>query len=262
MKRNTKFLIAIGIVVAVFCLLAIQKYSYSKNNDQGPVLDRVYQRNALEKQAERLVENGDFDEAIRIYQQVLDPKYINYDYDKNTALGALVDIYKWQGKYEQAMFFLSELLNRNPDAIYFIMEKKEIEALTQYAKTGDIKYIYQHISEIKATYRDQLPPVKYFSHSTIYISDILRLYDTIGDYDAGIAFVDEILEYGFSRNQTYVKVHSSAEALERGYTAAAEYLKVREAFEQDKKEGKRGSMKEGTPGRATKALIQSDYFPW
>ena len=40
----------------------------------------------------------------------------------------------------------------------------------------------------------------------------------------------------------------------RDYKEVYEYLKVREAFEQDKAEGKKG--------RATQVLIQSDYFPW
>jgi len=45
-----------------------------------------------------------------------------------------------------------------------------------------------------------------------------------------------------------------------------EYLKVREAFEQDKAAGFKGcaNQKPGEVcmGHATKALIDSDYFPW
>lgn len=70
------------------------------------------------------------------------------------------------------------------------------------------------------------------------------LYDTIGDYDAGIAFIDEILAYFRT---------GKAGDPKPGWVDA-EYMKVREAFEQDKAQG--------TKGRATKALIQSDYFPW
>ena len=52
----------------------------------------------------------------------------------------------------------------------------------------------------------------------------------------------------------------------RDYKKLYEYLKVREAFEKDKAEGFKGCVGakpgEACMGRATKTLIQSDYFPW
>jgi hypothetical protein len=72
--------------------------------------------------------------------------------------------------------------------------------------------------------------------------------------DGGISFVNECLEYGYLQHPEYVRANTSKEALRLGQKGAAEYLKVREAFEQDKKEGKKG--------RATRQLIQSTYFCW
>ena len=73
---------------------------------------------------------------------------------------------------------------------------------------------------------------------------ILRLYDAIGDHDAGIKFIDE--------NLAYFRTGKAGDP--KPGKVDAEYMKIREAFKKDKAEG--------TKSRATKALIQSDYFPW
>jgi hypothetical protein len=92
--------------------------------------------------------------------------------------------------------------------------------------------------------------------------------------------VDEIKAYGLhNSSKDILSVNSAAEAWEKyqdlrnkrqaewhDYKFAYEYLKIREAFEQDKSEGRKSCVGAKTGevcmGRATKALIQSDYFPW
>lgn len=207
-------------------------------------LDRVSQRMAIENQAKKMAESGNLDQAISLYKKATQPQYINYAYDQNTALGAMREIYKWKGEYGNAMAIIDKSLENTPNAKHFIMEKREIEALAVYGSTTNPQVIYQHIADIRSQYADQLPPTKYLFHSTVYISDIFRLYDTIGDHDAGIAFIDEILAY----------FRAGKAGDPKPGRVDAEYIKIRDAFELDKKEG--------TKGRATKALIQSDYFPW
>ena len=93
----------------------------------------------------------------------------------------------------------------------------------------------------------------------MYVSNILRLRDTIGDYDAGIKFVDECINY-------FKKADIEKSGVYKPGRVDNEFVKIREAFEQDKAEGKKGCVGkkpgEVCMGRATKAIIQSDYFPW
>jgi tetratricopeptide (TPR) repeat protein len=244
MKITNTFKTANIILITVAAITAIMFYLRNSEADSSNILDRVSQRLALENKARNLAEVGNLDGAIKFYKEAMESQYIDYDYDKNTSLASIREIYKWKGEYEKALVIINEMLGKSPNAVYFLMEKKEIEALVLFTKSKDKKYIYGHIDKIREEYKNQLPPVKYLPYSVMYISDILRLYDTIGDHDAGIAFIDEILAY----------FRTGKAGDPKPGRVDAEYMKVREAFELDKKECAKG--------RATQALIQSDYFPW
>lgn len=127
---------------------------------------------------------------------------------------------------------------------------------------------------MREKHKNEFPPLGYDSGSGVYqIATILRLYDTIGDHDAGIKFIDEILTFLRGRKKDrgeaydlYDRIKTVEQATScmkvgpkdnpdwHGCKFLKEYFLVREAFEKDKAES--------TKGRATKALIQSDYFPW
>jgi len=146
------------------------------------------------------------------------------------------------GKYQEALNEINNSsLEFNPDF------KLELEALLQAQETKSNESIYKYIDSLKEKYKDSLPPVAYNTFSSIPISTILRLYDTIGDSDGGIAYIDMCID--FFKQQDIKKYGKYKPG-----NADEEFLKVREAFEKDKAEGKKG--------RATRALIQSDYFPW
>lgn len=238
---------------------------------------KIYSRFELEQQGRTLAESGRLDQALHCYQEAIKPENIIYEHEKSTAIGAMTEIYKWKGEYDNALktyqwFFRGGKSNKSS-----LTEKREIEVLIDYQKNHDSKVITDFIETLKKENADRLPPTAYYSTGTdIIISDILRLYDTIGDYDGGIVYVDSILNYAFSQNPKIERFISSKMAEDYmnqlnaqkkradgyAYKILREYLLIREAFEQDKAEGKKGSMKEGKLGRATLALIKSDYFPW
>ena len=256
--------------------LALPAISRDGNDNQ----QKVFRRNALQKEAKKLAERGELNLALAKYEEAIQSENINYEYEKAVAKGAMMEIYKWKKEYGKA----TELLNwyfknsRTGEPTEVAMEeKREIEALIEYERTGDTKQVYSVIERLRQSNKDALPPVGYPLSAATVISNILRLYDTIGDHDAGITYVDETLAFlkkkKADRNENaeiYDQIKTVNQADEcagldifpvtkrhpewRACKLIREYLLVREAFEKDKAEG--------TKGRTTQALIQSDYFPW
>ena len=184
-------------------------------------------------------------------------------------------MYQKQGKYQDALEVLKGLREFHPKHEYYLDWEKELNALIESKKLNSFEPVYGFLRYFREKYSESLPPKNYTFGSIDKVSTILRLYDTIGDYDAGIAYVDEILDWAYKKDDEEIgplkgRIKTAEEATvcmkldyevakERGLDRAAcrwlrEYLLVREAFEQDKTQA--------TKGRATKALIQSDYFPW
>lgn len=204
----------------------------------------AYDQYQLEQEGKHLAENGYYDEAIVKFQEALDPKYAKYDFQKSLAIGSIVTILTWQEKYDEAIE-RSKWFMEKKVTIYALEQEAFIQALKEHKKSNSKQVIYNFISRLKKDHEKELPPQGYEQINGVStIANIIRLYDTIGDQDAGIKFIDEILAYfrtGKAGDPKPGKVD-------------AEYIKIREAFEKDKAEG--------TRGRATKALIHSDYFPW
>ena len=246
----------------------------------------VLKQQALLKTGRQLIKAGDFGRAHEKFNEALNPQYIESDFDKTQAISSKADLLVLQGKYNEALKEHNWVFERTPAHEYSIAKHKEILALIEWKKTADNKVIYDYISFLKKHFQEQIPPVGYKGYHTTVISTILRLYNTIGDHDAGIAYIDEILD--FLRNRRYAEGKKDYEIYDRiktveqasdcmkvgpkdnlnwhGCKFIREYLKVREAFEQDKAEGFEGCAHskpgEVCMGRATKALIESDYFPW
>ena len=273
-----KRVLVISVMPLFIILLAMAGVSFSKsavgiiqNTNEG--IKKVSSRTAIEKKAKEAAEAGDLDKALELYKEAIAPIYIDREYQKGTAMGGMAEIYKWRGEYEKALETMDWFLRDNPNPEAALLEKHEIEVLMDYRNTGLPRQVYAHIDLVKERNKKWLPPNGYGVGAGIVISDILRLYDTIGDHDAGIAFIDEILNWTFKTNRPEfphlqnVKAAADAEKCmnmktpdgymrpdSRACKWLREYLLIREAFEKDKAEG--------TKGRATKALIQSDYFPW
>lgn len=239
MKKNL-------IILSLFVFgLTSCEWALSKNESDS--ISKVFSRNAIEKEAKRLAESGYLDEAVLKFREATQPQYITREYQKAYSLGFISDIYRLKGDYDAALRELEWFVEVSPGkkAVPSLIERQDqLIALREYQRTENPKPVLDFLDNYKTSHRQNLPPEKYVFSSAEYISTILRLYDTIGEHDAGIAFIDEILAF----------FRTGKAGDPKPGRVDAEYMKVREAFEQDKAQG--------TKGRATKALIQSDYFPW
>ena len=237
----------------VLCAFPLVVLSFSSGSTPFPNdthTKKIFEQERLIKDGNDLVEQGRYDEAIAKYQEAMKPELLLHDYDIGPPIFLMSKALKFQGKYEEALHQINEVLKKHPDVHEgnWHDQKLELEALIKSRDTGLPEPVYEHIKYLREKYKNQLPPVGYSGYSGYsinIISPLIRLYDHIGDYDGGIAFIDELIAY-------YSNQKHGFDPKKRKYDA--DVLKIREAFEQDKAEGKKG--------RATRALIQSDYFPW
>lgn len=220
-------------------------------NDEGT--EKIIRRSKIEEEARQLEKNGLYDQAIEKYREATDPSLLNYDYEAGVALGGIERIYEKQNKYEKSLQKLKWHLERNPEK--YEDQKRRLEALIQARDTESSQPLYDHIAYLKEKYKKQLPPSYGVPWEAVVVA-IIRLYDHIGDMDAGMAFMDTFISY-------YAK-KSGIKPEQIG--AKNQYLIIKQAFEQDKSEGFKGCVDakpgDACMGRATKALIQSNYFPW
>ncbi len=237
----------------------------------------IMARASYEKKARKFAKQGMFEEALVYYQKATRPELINEVYEQSTAMGAMREIYKWKENYEMALkmnqWFLDNSATGEPTP-FAIDEQNEIKALIAYQNNeGEAQSeILSHIEYLKQQY--ELPSNYVFGNSGA-ISDIVRLYDTIGAHESGVKFIDEILSLLKQKQiergedaQIYDQIENSDQA---AVCAGAEvypvtdrnpdwrtcrnihkYLLAREAFEKDKAEG--------TKGRATQVIIK--HFVW
>lgn len=214
---------------------------------RGEDIRRIHLQSALEHEGHLLAEQGKYEEAIQKYQEALKPEYLNDEGDKSGPVYGLMKVHMMQGKYEEALKDLEWYIKRHPrrspnDVPPWVENKHELDALIQYQKTGDPKAIYQHIEYLKNKW-PELTKTKgeVWRKSVVtdqFSSTIIRLYDTIGDQEGGIRYIDELF------------ADAEAQFGKREISEDNEYMKLRRAFEKDKKAGKKG-----TP---TKLIIESD----
>jgi tetratricopeptide (TPR) repeat protein len=211
----------------------------------------------LERKGDRLVEQGLYEDAINKYQEALTPQFIKREEDKCQPLARIRHVHRLQGKYRDALNEMDWFIHQNPKKEEYINDKLELEALCKAQNTHLEQPVFEYIKYLREKYKKLLPPIKYDgNYAPIITSKIIYLYDHIGDVEKGIAFCDEILKYMEKK---------SGQNLHR-LGNKNQYFLIRQAFEQDKAEGFKGCLEakpgEACMGRATKALIQSDYFPW
>jgi tetratricopeptide (TPR) repeat protein len=224
-----------------------------KNNSFGKAAAQV----KLEDEGRALLKEGLYAAALEKFKQANSPALKLVGYQDTVAEALIRETYQLQGEYEKALENLEPLLRENPRQWNWQNEKMELEALIESQKLSSAKPAYEFIQFMEKKYKGDLPPAKYNLGITTFVtSAIIRCYDQIGDYDGGIKFIDGILNYFKERDlKKYGKL--------RWGKGDESYYQVKLALGQDKKEGKKGCLgKAGCVGRATKALIQSDYFPW
>ena len=224
------------------------------NAVQSSSMGKAFQQAQLEDEGRALLKQGLYSEALEKFREADDPGLKLQGYQDAVAKALIRETYQLQGAYEKALKELTPLLRVNPDQWNWKDEKYELEAMIESRDSKSTAPIYKFVNHMKDRYKADLPPQKYNSGVTVFIaSSIIRCYDQIGDYDAGIFFMDEILSYWEKK---------SGQNLHRPGNKN-QYFLIRQAFEQDKKEGRKGCMgQSGCVGRATKALVESDYFPW
>lgn len=233
------------VLLVLILLLAIKMFNGIDFNNNRMAL--IGEQAGIIHKGDAFMDEGEYDQAESTYQLALDPRYIESDMDRFQAKASLLGLYRISGEYDKAMEIVEWYLNRNPDSKKANVQRSEIEALKTYQATGQVDQVHAYIEELKETNKNILPPKGWVFGSATYISTILRLYDTIGDHDSGIAYIDMCMEY-------FKKVDIEKYGEYKPGHADEEFMRIREAFEQDKQDG--------TKGRATKGLIQSDYFPW
>ncbi len=198
---------------------------------------KMFKRKKLEDEATEFIKKGMYDQALVKIKSAMDSNLQVSGYNSSIPNFLLREVYVLQGKYDEALVDINKMLAGNPNQQTWIDEKLQIESLIKARSANSPEPIYECIQSLRDKYNDSLPPKSYNSFSSIVTNSIVHLYDHIGDLDGGIAFIDQIL--------VYPKLSKRARN---------EYSKIKQAFEEDKNHG--------TKGRATKALIQSDYFPW
>lgn len=234
-----------GIVVAGLFITALG-FQQADRKRAAESMHKIGARRSLELEGKKLFRMGRYEDALAKYAEANSPKYdLRENLPYHGSSFYMREIYFMQGRYEEALRDLETLVTLFPEHVPYKDEKKEYEALIQARNMGSNRPIYDCIEYLRAKHKDHLPPLGYtFGTGASTITTLLRLYDTVGDHDAGIAYIDEILAF----------FRTGKAGDPKPGRVDAEYIKVREAFEQDKASG--------TKGRATKALIQSDYFPW
>ncbi|MFA5144002.1 MAG: tetratricopeptide repeat protein [Candidatus Omnitrophota bacterium] len=208
---------------------------------------KIIKRTNLEREGRLYAKQGLYDEALAKYKAAMDPSLLNYDHEVSTAKWSIEEIYKRQGKFEQALEMVNDKLKtfkaQTPNDNIFTgndelgKERLELLALIKARDTKNKKPIYEYIDYIKtkSKYAKLLPPKGYITGgSDVLIDNLIHLYDYLHDYDAGIAFMDEIIKY---HTQHKDKNHRSAHAKD-----VKEYIRVKKAWELDKKTGQHGHL--------------------
>lgn len=211
--------------------------------------NKILQRATLINEGDRLVDKAFYDDAIKKYKVAARSELLNYAHDIAVPYGRIESVLMFQGKFEEAAQVLGKVIAINKRGTGWEDPKYKLNALMQARNSGSRRPIYDHIEYLKTKHKNDLPP-RHTSFTAIVASDIIRLYDYIGDYDAGIQFVDQLLNYK-----------------KLGKSTRQDYLKIRQVFMQDKVEGTQSCFEtqvqgEACVGRATQVIIQSKYLPW
>ena len=253
MKRFFAF-IFVGFCLtflAIFALLIFPKLSAPKR--EMDLNSRAhFQQAVMIKKAREEVDLGQYKNALKILDDALAvPGLRDVAFDRAFALSTKVSIYLIMSDYENAKKIFTETQKWYPDDHLLMAEFQQIDALLEYTKTMNADSVYAFIENLKKLRKQSLPPVNIDGGT---VATIFRLYDVIGDYDAGIALANECISF-------YHKVNIS-----KGLKPvdAIDYVRIRTGFEESKR-GERKICGDGGKtciGRATHAILQSDTLPW
>jgi tetratricopeptide (TPR) repeat protein len=241
------------VVLLIFLFLNVVPIVWSEAIPDDD-LWKAFRQDKLEREGQSFLKQGFYDEALSKFKEADNPALKMKAFQDSLVKGLIVETYYLEGEYEKALDVLNPMVKMNPTQWNWQNEKTELEAVIKIRDAKSPEAILEFIKYMESKYKDILPPSKYNPGLTPTVaSAFIRCYDQIGNYKGGITFMDKALAYWEKK---------SGQNLHRPDNKN-QYFLIRQAFEQDEKEGKKGCMgKAGCVGRATKALIQSDYFPW
>ena len=233
---------ALFLIATLFLAIIIffQIYTHQQNVYGKKRIRQIYAQNHILREGDELARAGDYEGALTKFSEAMEVEYILKPTDRSEPIFRKVRTYRIMGRYADALHGLDEFMELAARPGGDVEIRNELSALTEYQKSGSSETVYKYIEWLRLRETNYLPPQNYNTSSPYYIAIILRLYDVIGDCDSGIKFVNEVTAFFRTGNAGDPKA---------GWVDD-EYLKIREAFEKDKAEG--------TKGRATKAIIQSD----
>jgi tetratricopeptide (TPR) repeat protein len=210
-------------------------------------MKKIFLQNRILSEGDLLAHQGKYEEAIAKFNEAMNPECINNNRDKAAPQLKIITAYKRQGNFRLALKEHTELFyNKYSNHELTINEHLGLLALVKFMETKDSKPVEDHISYLKHKYAKQLPPNGYLSSfSGIVINDLIHLYDYIRDYNAGTAFMEEVIKYLIKDGY--------AESL-GGKKTINEYMRVKQAWELDKKTGKHGHLQE--------VIKTSDIISW
>ncbi|HOW87345.1 MAG TPA: hypothetical protein PKV84_01640 [Candidatus Omnitrophota bacterium] len=255
-------LFRVFFLLLFFLFLPTILFADGNNQQQVPpgLNALVWEQGQIELEAYQLAKAGAYDAAIAKYHEALAPRFIYQEDRKCLPLYGIMNVHRLQGKFDQALQEQKWFLKMNPKKEEYKDDYLELKALAEAQRTKSSDPVRAYIQYLRDKYKDMLPPYKYVAvYVPIITSKIIFCYSWVGDADGGSAFIDGILKYFEQRDlKKYGKVRWG-----KGDNA---YYKIKQAFEQDKAEGFKGCLDskpgDACMGRATKALIQSNYFPW
>lgn len=257
MKRGSLLL----IIFAICSLTTNTSCGYASKDSRT---SQILAQGSIIREGELLAEAERFEEALLKFQEALDPKYIKKESDRSGPHYYRALTYRAMGAYVLALkesnISIAYAGHPQPSEAH-----REIAVLAQYESTGDAKLVSDYIQEYISTRKWPL------YQDTIAQSTLIRLYDAIGEYDKGIEFVDKIVEHAFTTEEAKgVKMPSSIDEATawieyrqpnglrdpnwRAYKWLRDFMRIKEGFQLDKQQG--------TKGRATRAILKSDYLPW
>lgn len=256
-----------AIIIFLSIIMCLECCCYSADNNTKPLyttvssekqenltpfpnnerMRKIIKRNELQHEGYMLAKYGKYEEALEKYKLAMDVSLLNEDNDKAYSLWPMINIYEKQGKFDDALQLHEKyLLPINPNKDTYIDKRLELVALIKARDTKNNKPIYDFVDYIKTKYGDYIPPKGYAITYESKINDLIHLYDYLHDYDSGIAFMDEIIDYHTKHPD---KNHRSAHAKD-----VAEYTRVKQAWELDKQTGQHGHLQE--------VIKTSDVISW
>jgi len=230
----------------------VQKKGTAESRATDEKYRKMFAQNSVMNDAWDFQRRLELSKAIETAKQAQGADYITDEEDRSGPLFFELITAVYKGDYELALKAANELhriaIIAVPHADGWLEQKKKIEALLEFQKTGNKQLIYDWIASQKKKYAHWLPPTnpKKTVWDSFLMVEFVALYDLLGDYDLALAEIAPFLKL-------YREVGS-------GETGALENLI--KALQESKSGMPKICIEDGKVclGRATAYIIKSKSF--